>query len=279
MTQYITNSVIAFILCFCMATVKASDRIDLSNMLLKHLKIDHLDVDNIDVENEIKKNTDLKKDATLNTAVLYKIYGITYEDFAKKHPEQKQSRMKKYSGNIVPLKTLFFTKKYLMDNAINNPDQSLRHMAYTALGHIFVNDKEIIHWLFKQSLAPAINITHRSSALSALNCAAETAHTHIALLAFKSWLRSSDADEVEHALRVLVFRGKARAQLLPDLMARYIGERQKGVSFSQLDKVLKLYDKNDLLKYLDILEEVHQNDPTKKQLKSVIQWLKKKKKK
>ncbi|NQZ57711.1 MAG: hypothetical protein HRT88_09645, partial [Lentisphaeraceae bacterium] len=206
-------------------------------------------------------------------AVVYKIYGTVFEDFAAGNTKSLSSRFIKYKGDKVSASNIKAAKKYLMSNAEKCLDDDLRGMAYFSLGYHFTENKEVVLWLFKMFMIRSLPLDERTTALDALISSSGEKYKYIAIVALKSWLGSTEPGESKRALNVLKYRGKPEKELLPDLITCFLQSEKKSIDLRRLVAVLKLYNVNDLLSYHELLKKVSDIRLKNLHFKKMVLWL------
>jgi hypothetical protein len=284
LSKYIKISVATlFFILFSTKNVIGQEKLDTSEFIIEHLGIESLDLNSVDAKKVINSSVKFKDNPKLVIATIYRLYGSVYNKIEHKiNPS-----LIKYNVQQLDKDTINSSKKYVMnivsENVFEkNQEETLIPMCYLILGFNFIEDEEVVLWLFKEFKDADNSVANRAAALDALIEASGEKYKYYVSMAFDLWFRSPVAKEGEMAFKVIA-ANKARKRdnhyLLSHLICCWFTSHSSSRYYNSLERTLKYcYTSEQLIKFSDILAVASAENANNTNLKRFTAWVNSQKK-
>ena len=284
LSKYIKISAGAlFFILFSTKSVIGQEKLDTSEFIIKHLGIESLDLNRVNAKKVINSSVKFKDKPELVIATIYRLYGSVYSKIEHKITPN----LIKYNAQQLDKDTINSSKKYVMnivsENVFEkNQEETLIPMCYLILGFNFIEDEEVVLWLFKEFKDADNSVANRAAALDALIEASGEKYKYYVSMAFDLWFRSPVAKEGEMAFKVIA-ANKARKRdnhyLLNHLICCWFTSHSSSRYYNSLERTLKhCYTSEQLIKFSDILAVASAENANNTNLKRFTAWVNSQKK-
>jgi len=246
------------------------EKFDASKMIMQSFSFDDAFLNAINVEREIANLSFNSKDKKQTAGVVYLIYGTICESY----PNASDQNIIRFKGKKISKDVIEKSKPYLMHVITEKLDTHVKSMAIFSLGRAFVEDHDLVLWLYKQSKNQDLSLGERAQIIQSIIVSSGNKYKYIGKIAFKEWLYSQNLKKQKKAIRIALLEKGDKEQYLSDLMTLYLSSNTTTFLRKKINNVLMLYTRDQINPFKQLIGQCNKENQDKC-FDEILSWLNK----